>query len=451
MDKEHNHFEEGEFLTDLGQPKKIAEIRGILRKILGEGTCQKLALALMNDRCLPEALPAKTIEEAVPQLAERYPGTPLNLLNVRGLKSGITGLKDNLLPGKKTICRILYAMKANSQAAILQTMREAGIGGFDCASSNEADTALMQGAPAEDIYYNFPKHSPQELTSVLQKGVRYVTVDTAEALAGAIKAARDLPDAENLRIAVRIAVKNPDAAMPMEEKFGIPSDENGRIREMLKTIRNSGGRPGICVHVGSQTQDPEIYRKAIETVAALAREAGGVNHINLGGGLPVDYFGVIPHPPEDFFREINEAVETHISDDVLTGDNQKILFEFGRFLIAPHVHWISPIRSMEIKDGLPYLNYAGGIHNTLNGLKVHGWPMPPADVIAPDGAKRQGKKITCVLSGESCNPADMLQAEIPSDTAVGDYLKLANAGAYTDSYGSHFNGFTLPLYALYNT
>ncbi len=450
METERNDFDPGEPEVQ-DTVEDIAKTRETLKETLGEAACQKLALALMNDRCLPEALPAQTIEEAVPQLIGKYPGAPFNLLNIGELKSGIADLKENLLPNKKDICRILYAMKANPQAVILKTMRAAGLDGFDCASSNEVDAALMEGTPVGHIHYNFPKHSPRELNAILRKGVRYVTVDTRQGLEQVLAMANGLPDKEKMEVAVRIAVENPHAAMPMNGKFGIPPDRYGEVKKMIEVIRNSGARPGLCVHVGSQTEDPEVYREAIETIANLARGAGGVNHINLGGGLPVDYYGIMKNSPEDFIRAINEAVDAHVADGALTGDNQKILFEFGRFLVAPSVHWISPIRSMEAGNGKPCLNYAGGIHNTLNGLKIHGWPMPPLDVVAQDGAKRGGAKIPCILSGESCNPADMVEAEIPSDTVQGDYLLAENVGAYTDSYGSTFNGFALPTYALYNT
>ncbi len=429
----------------------IDELRKSLKDLLGIETCQRLALAIINDRCLPDDIPVKTIEEAIALAIEKYPNTPLHLLNVQGLREGLRYLKKSLLPERQDTRRILYAIKPNPQAEILRILTEEGVEGFDCASFNEVMAALMQSVPAGDVHYNLPKHSPKEIQAILKVGIRYLTVDHLPVLDHVLKLCEQLPPEDSPEIAIRIAIDNPHAALPMSGKFGVPPGQYEMAKQMIETIKGRGLRAGICFHAGSQIQDPKIYKKAIEIASDIACSAGGVSSMNIGGGLPVDYYGNIPYRPDDFIRTINEAVESNVTDDVLRGDDQRILFEFGRFIVAPCAHWISPVHAIERRDDKMHISYAGGVHSTFNGIKLHDWPLPPLRAFSSDGVERIGKRVDCVLSGESCNPIDMIDTELPHDLEPGDYLVLENVGAYTDSYGSLFNGRGLPKYALYNT
>ncbi|MBU0727784.1 hypothetical protein KKA95_03805 [Patescibacteria group bacterium] len=437
------------FLYDSEVNRSVGEWREELKGTLTPQDYQRLAMTIMNDRCLPDVLPTSDIDQAILMAIQKYPGQALNLLNVQGLRDRVQYLKENLIPNWSDERQILYAMKANPQSEIVKILMEAGIDGLDCASGNEVAMAQMHGVDPKNIYHNLPKLPPEELEQIVKGGARYMTVDHMPALEHAFKLCEEMGE-EAPEIAVRIAIRNDHAALPMMTKFGIPPEKYQLAKEMIEQIKARGLRAGICMHAGSQIDMPEIYKEAIATASEIASDAGGVTSFNIGGGLPIDYFGIISNSPDDFLRLINDAVDKNVTDDVLKRGEGKIIFEFGRFMVAPYAHWISPVHAIEERDGVTNVSFSGGAHNTFNGIKLHGWPLPPLKVISPDGEERVGDRSECVLSGESCNPIDKIETALPNDIESGDYLIGENAGAYTDSYGSIFNGFAPPNYLKYN-
>ncbi len=430
----------------LDAAKTIEGIRSLLRNNLSSDDYFRLGVLMGGDRLSEKPVEGETLHEVIPQIAEEHPGRAAYLFKRDELIQRMESVNESLLPGRNK--KVLYAAKANSQNHVLQALKDGGVSGFDCASSNEALAAFMVGMDAEQVYFNLPKNPPKDLVEILSFGAKYVTVDHPKVLNRVLETCRVL-GIEDAEIAVRLAVSNPHATLKMASKFGLAPEHYSMAVPMLDTIKAEGLKASLCFNAGSQITDPAAHAAAIALTADIAREADGVSSINMGGGLPIDYYGDLECSGEDIIQAINEAIEKNIDASVWAEDEQ-FIFEFGRYLVAPTITWVSPIHAIEKRGNESHISFRGGIHSIFNGVRLHEWPLPPMRVIASNGEEKVGAPEEFVLSGETCNPIDRLETLLPGNIAEGDYLVFENAGAYTDSYGSNFNGHMLPEHVLWN-
>jgi ornithine decarboxylase len=236
--------------------------------------------------------------------------------------------------------------------------------------------------------------------------------------------------AGDLNLFLRVACPNTHSLIPLEGKFGAPSDE---APALLLRARQIAQRLGLTFHVGSQAVVPAAFGEAIRQIGQLIVASGViVDAIDIGGGFPSRY----PHsdPPElqSFMDEVTRAAE-----ELAVKHSCELLCEPGRALVAEAESVI--VRVDARRGDALYVN--DGAFGTLFDAAYSGFRFP-ARLIAP--TRRKAKPVAeFALYGPTCDSSDYLPGPfvLPACVREGDYIEIGQIGAYGRVLANRFNGF----------
>lgn len=318
-----------------------------------------------------------------------------------------------------------YAVKANPDPRVLKTLIEEGVG-FEIASIAELDLLLGLGVAPAEIYYSNPMKSRAYIEYAAAKGVEWYVLDSVEELRKIVSVK---PDA---KLYVRIEAPNVGSDWPLAGKFGIKSTEVDGI--IAEAVQLRADLAGVTFHVGSQCRNPENWRVGIQHAKRVFRKmrlAGLTPRLlNIGGGYPVRHVKPIPS-----IERIAEVVNHGIRD---IPQEVRIMAEPGRFLVSDAGYFVCRVVGTATRGSKRWMYWDagvfGGVIETTEGLRYD---------IRTD---RAGKPIPWCIAGPTCDSVDVCMRDelFPEDMQEGDFIYIANAGAYTTAYASNFNGFPLP-------
>jgi diaminopimelate decarboxylase len=317
-------------------------------------------------------------------------GTPLYLYSAAAFTAQYQRFADAFAPEQPVIC---YAVKANSNLAVLRLFARLGAGA-DVVSEGELRRALAAGVPPERIVFSGVGKTAHEMAVALTAGIHQVNVESVAEL-GRLSAV-----ASELGLTAPVALRvNPDvdalthakiATGKKENKFGIAFDE------AVAACRLAASLPGIAclglaMHIGSQITDLEPYRRAFERLAALVRVLRGVGlaveRVDLGGGLGIRYRTETPPQAEAYAGIVRE---------VFGGLGLSLAFEPGRVLSGPA--GILVARVLYVKDSATrrFVILDAAMNDLIRPALYDSWheivpvrqPPPgtmstPADVVGP--------------------------------------------------------------------
>jgi len=331
-----------------------------------------------------------------------------------------------------TIC---FAVKANSNQAVLATLARLGAG-MDVVSEGELRRARAAGVPAGKIIFAGVGKTREEMAYALREGLLSFNVESEPELAALSEVAAGL--GVTARVAIRV---NPDvdakthakiSTGKSENKFGIPYLKAVELYARARLLPGLAVQ-GIHMHIGSQITDLAPFRDAFRLMRDLAlelrREGHEIRHLDIGGGLGVPYRGsndVPPHPDE-----YAALVKTSLGDL-----GAKIYLEPGR-MIAGNAG-ILVARTLYVKDGAgKRFTIVDGAMNDLIRPTLYEafhevWPV--AEVRAAEPAVLQD------VVGPVCETGDYLALErkLPP-FEPGDLLAVMTAGAYGAAMSSTYN------------
>ena len=333
--------------------------------------------------------------------------------------------------------RICYAIKANSNLAIIATLSRLGAGA-DVVSEGEARRALAAGVKSADIVFSGVGKTERELIFAVEQGIGQVNLESERdlELLSAIAAARGVV----MKVGIRV---NPDidagthakiSTGKAENKFGIDIGRAPAVFARAATL------PGIdpcavAVHIGSQLLDMTPYEGAFRRVALLVRqlrEAGiAIRHLDLGGGIGVPYRG---EPRPDLANYVAIIART-------VGDlGCDLTFEPGRFLVAEAGVLVS--RVIDVKRGATktFVVQDAAMTELIRPTLYEAYhPIQPVEQ-----ALSQASEIVDVV-GPVCETGDFLATDraLPP-LQPGALIAVAMAGAYGAVMGSTYNTRPLP-------
>jgi diaminopimelate decarboxylase len=328
--------------------------------------------------------------------------------------------------------RVLYAVKANANLAVLATLARLGAG-FDVVSGGELLRVLRAGGDAEATVFAGVGKTEEELALAVANGVT-VHVESADELDAlrAVAAGRERPAA----FAVRV---NPDVEVDThvniqtghdEAKFGVPVAVAHELLARAARGELPGLRPvGVHVHVGSQLPDPDGMaagaRVGLEVLEA-GRAAGlELDWLDVGGGLPVDYAGGSAPGPELFAAALEPAV---------AGAGARLAIEPGRALVARAGALVTQVLYRKHRSAGRMLVVDTGMHHLLRPALYQAAhrvrPLRAAPLAGPTE-----------VVGPICESTDVLaiDADLP-DLAPGDLVAFLDTGAYGMTMASNYNG-----------
>jgi ornithine decarboxylase len=323
--------------------------------------------------------------------------------------------------------RVLFAVKANNHPEVLRTLFAAGVRHFDCASLQEI-TLVHACCPGAIAYFMNPVRFTDDARTAQKKfGVRYFVIDHLSGLAPLLKEI----DASSSVIFARMAVSHASAQADLSTKFGaLPED----MPALLRAIADSGAEAALAFNVGTGVEDPEAYAYAIgvarDVLQALEFK---VRLVDIGGGFPKSYPGLVVPPLDDFFARTREAAK-----DLPLAEHGELLSEPGRALSAPGLSAVTTVL-LKKPDRL-YLN--DGMYGIFWELRFKA-QLRYACRAFRRGRLLDGPTKPFRILGPTCDSTDELPArvDLPANIEVGDHIEFGTIGAYSLSGRTDFNGF----------
>jgi ornithine decarboxylase len=355
------------------------------------------------------------------QLIERSRSlpTPFLLVDLERVQANyrrLAGAFDN--------ARVYYAVKANPHSAVLRALAEAGCG-FEISSDGELDLIEALDRPVPIVSSN-PIKTDQFIARTARAGVEGFAVDSIEEVE---KVARAAPGAA---VYVRLLVDNSGSEWPLARKYGVgPSDAT----DLLVRASALGLRPrGTTFHVGSQCRVSASWDDALAVTAEVWNAVGQrgieLDLLGIGGGFPVQHTRPIP-----VLSEIVNVVRRGVAERFPAG--VELTLEPGRGIVGDAALLGASVIGKARRGAEQWVYLDVGVFNGLMEA-IEGFSY---EVVASTDGPRQ----SVVLAGPSCDSVDVISDSIalpPVD--VGDRVYVLNAGAYTLSYASHFNGWPPP-------
>jgi len=334
---------------------------------------------------------------------------------------------------------VCYAMKANSNQAVLRTLAKLG-SGADVVSAGELQRALAAGIPANKIMFSGIGKSGRELALALDEDILCINVESEAELdllssIGANKG-RVAP------ISIRV---NPDvdakthakiATGRSENKFGIPLSRARSVyayAAKLPAIKVTG----VDMHIGSQITHLDPFGNAFTLLAEFVRElrADGhrISHVDLGGGLGIPYRDDNEPPPDPAaYAEVVKRATRNL--------DCTLIFEPGRLIVGNAGILVTRVQYVKRGEAKTFVVVDAGMNDlirpTLYEAHHEIWPVKEASVSA--------KRLVADVVGPVCESGDFLalQRDIP-EAQPGDLLAVMSAGAYGAVQAGTYN--TRPL------
>ncbi len=364
------------------------------------------------------------------ELASQY-GTPLYVYAKRSMLEALARYRQAFAHRPHLIC---YAMKANSNLAVLQTFARAGCG-FDIVSGGELERALAAGGDPSKIVFSGVGKTVAEMTRALEVGVRCFNVESVSELQQLSRTASAV--GKRAKVSLRV---NPDVDAGTHayistglksNKFGIPHDEvvaAYRMAARLPRIEVAG----IDCHIGSQITETAPYLEALDRVLDLveAVERSGVrlHHIDLGGGLGITYSDESPPDAGDLMSRMLARIDQrgHGHREVLVEPGRSLVGNAGVLLTRVEVLKPAPTKNFCIVDA--------AMNDLVRPAMYQAWMR-----IEACEQRRDTPALTWDVVGPVCESGDWLGRDRELAIQQGDCLAILSAGAYGMVMASNYN------------
>jgi diaminopimelate decarboxylase len=350
-------------------------------------------------------------------------GTPFYCYSTATIERHFRVFSESFAGSRALVC---YAMKANSNQAVLKTLARLGAG-MDVVSEGELLRARAAGVPGSRIVFSGVGKTRREMTLALNEGIRCFNVESEpelELLSGVATAlGRKAP------ISIRV---NPDvdarthakiSTGKSENKFGIPVS---RALEVYARARKLPGLEvcGVDMHIGSQITDLEPFAEAFALLAdfvrALRAEGCTIDHVDLGGGLGIPYhFDNQPPPSPQAYAEIVANATRDLDCE--------LFFEPGRLIVGNAGVLVTEVLYVKHGENRQFVIVDAAMNDLVRPTLYEAHhEIRPLQLAAPDAPR-----FTADVVGPVCESGDYLALEremaIPK---AGDRLAVLSAGAY---------------------
>jgi diaminopimelate decarboxylase len=385
--------------------------------------------------------------------AERF-GTPLYLYSAGTILDHYRRLDKALAGFDHLVC---YAVKANSNGAILRLLRDAGAG-FDIVSGGELFRALKAGADPGRCTFAGVGKSREEIEYALEQGVYSFNIESEAEL----DYINEIASAKNCRAPIALRV-NPDVEAQThqyistgksENKFGIALERAARVYERASEMPAVAIR-GVQMHIGSQITEAAPFVAAIEKIAPLVSELKSnyaIEFFSIGGGLGIAYESSIASGSGDWWTSqrshpltIRDYVDAILPP--LTRLGLRILLEPGRLLVGNAGILLTRVRYIKETAQKKFAIIDAGMNDLIRPALYGSYHeiVPVAQNTIT--SKSMSEKIDIV--GPVCESGDFFaQDRKMPPLQAGDLLAVMSTGAYGFVMASNYNSRPLPAEAL---
>lgn len=374
-----------------------------------------------NDKLFCEDVSLETIVEGV--------GTPFYLYSYEDLVDSFTSFDGVFQDIPHLIC---YAVKANSNLAILRTFALTG-GGADIVSGGELRLALQAGIAPEKIVFAGVGKRKDEIRETLEADILMFNVESLPELEIINRIGDELK--RKARIAFRVNLDIDPGTHPYistglrGSKFGLSIEEALEGYHRAKEMANVT-IIGIHTHLGSQITHLEPFTQALEGLIKLTRDLSkeGINihYLDIGGGLGITYLDETPPTPDELAQAIIPTLQGSDLD-------VELIIEPGRALVGKAGVLVTQVLYIKKTRGKNFVIVDAGM-NDLIRPSLYGAYHEVRQV-----KKRNDETFIADVVGPVCESADFLAKDLELAVKVGDLLAIMDVGAYGFSMSSNYN------------
>lgn len=330
-----------------------------------------------------------------------------------------------------------YAMKANFNPKVLETIRSYGFGA-DCVSGNEVKAAIANGFDKSKVVFAGVGKSDKEINAALDADIFCFNVESIQELT----IINDLAKAKNKKAKVAIRINpNVDAHTHHfittgldENKFGINTWQLNDVAETLRKCTNLQFI-GIHFHIGSQITDLEVYKNLCTRINDMQDwfEDHGfqVKVLNTGGGLGVDYH----HPDTNAIANF-EGYFKVFKDFLKVKPGQEVHFELGRAMVAQSSALIARVLYVKIGQKKNFLVLDAGMTELIRPMLYQAYQK----IENLSQSESKSKIIKYDVVGPICESTDCFQKDVElPESFRGDLFAIRTTGAYGEVMASGYN------------
>jgi diaminopimelate decarboxylase len=391
------------------------------------------AFQYKNDILNCEGTALAAIAEAV--------GTPFYVYSRKRLLDNFNVFINPLQGTGHLVC---FAMKANSNPAIVRLFAERGAGA-DIVSGGELRLALMSGVPADRILYSGVGKTDPEIELAVGQGILALNVESFEELDIVSGIARRM--GRTARVSIRVNPKVDPHTHPYiatglhESKFGIPAE--GALDACRKAAGMAGIRlVGVQCHIGSMICDTSPFAESAAFLSDLIRTllAQGIalEFVDVGGGLGIDYARIVDDGTVPKTKRQSPTNPQKLFDAVLPVFREfglKFVVEPGRYLVADSAALVTRVTFTKFAGSKRFAVVDAGMNDLIRPCLYDAYHQIVPVRRAP------GPSAHYDVVGPICESSDFFAHDRPlPELKRGDLLAVTGAGAYGYSLSSNYNG-----------
>lgn len=366
---------------------------------------------------------------AVDAIAKKY-GTPTYVYSRDALERSYLEYAHALDGHPGLIC---YAVKANSNIAVLNILARLGAG-FDIVSVGELERVIRAGGNPSKVVFSGVAKREDEMAAALKAGIHCFNVESIDELDRLNKVAAEL----NMQAPVSLRV-NPDVDAQThpyistglkENKFGIAIDQALSAFAKAKDLPNLAIK-GVDCHIGSQLTTTEPFMDALDRLLTLIDQLDSelgvkLKHIDLGGGIGVCYTDEVPPSIEDYIQTVRQKI---------AGRDLALVFEPGRSIAANAGILLTKVEFLKITEDKNFAIIDGAMNDLIRPALYSAYME-----IIPSQLGEKGRKTgTWDLVGPVCETGDFLGKDRELSLKADDLLAVCSAGAYGFTMSSNYN------------
>ncbi|MCM8595613.1 diaminopimelate decarboxylase [Accumulibacter sp.] len=360
------------------------------------------------------------------EIAARF-GTPCWVYSRQAIESALDEFLRELEGFDSLVC---YAVKANSNLAVLNVLARRGAG-FDIVSAGELSRALAAGADAQRIVFSGVGKTDEEMELALAAGILCFNVESAAELErlNAVAGRIGKTAAISLRVNPDVDARtHPYVSTGLKEnKFGVAFDEARALYRRAKQLAHLE-ISGIDCHIGSQLLDPAPFSEALDKVLLLVDQLGEdgivLHHIDLGGGLGIRYRDEEAPSVSEYLRPMLEKLRAR---------GLRIVVEPGRRLVGNAGLLLTRVECLKPGEVKNFAIVDAAMNDLARPALYGSWhdivPVVP----------RAGTPLVWDIVGPVCESGDFLGRGREIALETGDLLAILSAGAYGMSMSSNYN------------
>ncbi|MFT6030533.1 MAG: diaminopimelate decarboxylase [Oleiphilaceae bacterium] len=363
------------------------------------------------------------------EIAQKY-STPCYVYSRAALESHYLAYKEAFGDHENLIC---YAVKANSNLAVLSVLAKLG-SGFDIVSVGELERVLRAGGQPDKVVFSGVGKQAEEMRRGLEVGVHCFNIESEAELFRLNKVALDMGKVAPISLRVNPDVDagtHPYISTGLKDnKFGVAIDSAEAIYLSAKDLPGVSIK-GVDCHIGSQLTETAPFLDALDRVLLLvdhlAENGIELSHLDLGGGLGVCYKNETPPKISDYIAAILKRLE---------GRHLKLILEPGRSIAANAGVLLTRVEFLKCNEHKNFAIIDAAMNDLIRPSLYSAWQ----DIVPVQLKDSQTENMNIYdLVGPICETGDFLGKDRELDIQAGDLLAVKSSGAYGFAMSSNYN------------